>query len=239
MVNKTIAMYLRCVTGDRPRAWLDWLPWAKYCYNTSYHTALRTTPFEVVYGRPPLALVPYTAGSVRTDTVDALLRERDSFLADVCDRLLQAQEYAKKNYDAHHRPLEFAVNDWVWLRILHQPAQSLAPGPRGKLGPRFAGPFQVLECIGPVAYRLRLSDGARIHDVFHVGVLKPYKGPLPAATLALPPLHNRRPLHCPARALRAQLRRGMWHVLIQWEAMNDAEATWEPVEDFKPRFPSF
>jgi len=33
IVNKTIAMYLRCLTGDRPRAWLEWLPWAEYCYN--------------------------------------------------------------------------------------------------------------------------------------------------------------------------------------------------------------
>jgi hypothetical protein len=40
------------VTGDRPRAWVDWLSWAEYCYNTSFHTALRATPFEVVYGRP-------------------------------------------------------------------------------------------------------------------------------------------------------------------------------------------
>jgi hypothetical protein len=53
VVNKVIAMYLRCVTGDRSRAWVDWLSWAEYCYNTSFHTALRATPFEVVYGRPP------------------------------------------------------------------------------------------------------------------------------------------------------------------------------------------
>ena len=52
-VNKTIAMYLCCITGDRPRAWLDWLPWAEYVYNTAYHSALRTTPFHVVYDRYP------------------------------------------------------------------------------------------------------------------------------------------------------------------------------------------
>jgi len=56
-------MYLWCATGDRPQAWVDWLAWAEYCYNTSYHTALRATPFEVVYGRPPLALLPHTAGA--------------------------------------------------------------------------------------------------------------------------------------------------------------------------------
>lgn len=180
--------------------------------SATVHTVISTTPFEVVYGPPPPAILPYTAGSARMDTVDALLSERDSFLADVCDRLLQAQE---KHYNAHHRSLEFAVNDWVWLRILHRPAQSLVPVLCGKLGPRFAGPFQVLERIGPVAYRLCLPDGARIHDVFHVGVLKPYKGPLPATTPTLPPLHKGCLLHWPARALRAQLRHGVWHVLIQ------------------------
>ena len=83
-------MYLRCVTSDRPRAWVDWLPWAEYCYNTSFHTTLRTTPFEVVYGRPPPAILSYTAGSAKTDTVDGLLRERDEVLAEIRKRLLQA-----------------------------------------------------------------------------------------------------------------------------------------------------
>jgi hypothetical protein len=50
VVNKIIAMYLRCITGDRPGAWVEWLSWAEYCYNTSFHSALRATPFEVVYG---------------------------------------------------------------------------------------------------------------------------------------------------------------------------------------------
>jgi hypothetical protein len=53
VVNKVIAMYIRCVTGDQLRAWVDWLSWAEYCYNTSFDTAFCTTPFELVYGRPP------------------------------------------------------------------------------------------------------------------------------------------------------------------------------------------
>ena len=76
-------MYLRCITDDRPHTWLECLPWAEYCYNTSYHSALRTSPFQVVYGRPPPALIPYTAGSARTETVDALLQDRYVFLADI------------------------------------------------------------------------------------------------------------------------------------------------------------
>jgi hypothetical protein len=45
-VNKTISMYLRCITGDRPRSWLDWLPWAEFCYNSSYHSASKLHHFK-------------------------------------------------------------------------------------------------------------------------------------------------------------------------------------------------
>jgi hypothetical protein len=83
VVNKVIAMYLRCVTGDRPRSWVDWLSWAEYCYNTSFHIALRAIPFEVVYGRPPPPILPYTVGSAKTEAADALLRSRDEMLAEV------------------------------------------------------------------------------------------------------------------------------------------------------------
>jgi hypothetical protein len=89
----------------------------------------------------------------------------------------------------------------------------LSPWHRGKLSPQFAGPFQVVERIDPVAYRHRLPDSACIHDVFHVGVLKPFRGTPPTAPPALPPLHHGCLLHQLARALRAQLHRGIWHVL--------------------------
>jgi len=62
VVNKVIAMYFLCVTGDRPRAWVDWPSWAEYCDNTFFHTALHATPFEVVYGRPPPSILPYRWG---------------------------------------------------------------------------------------------------------------------------------------------------------------------------------
>ena len=76
-VNKTIAMYLRCITGDRPRDWLDWLPWAEFCYNL-FHSALCTSPFQVVYGRPPPSLLPYEQGSAHTEAIDDLLARRDA-----------------------------------------------------------------------------------------------------------------------------------------------------------------
>jgi hypothetical protein len=111
VVNKVIAMYLRCVTGDRPRAWVDWLSWVEYCYNTSFHTSLRATPFKVVYGQPPPPLLPYETGSAKTEVVDTLLSSRDEVHEELRQRLLQAQQVSKKYYDAAHRDEEFQVGD--------------------------------------------------------------------------------------------------------------------------------
>jgi transposase InsO family protein len=83
VTNKIITIYLRCLAGDRPRSWLRWLPWAEFCYNTSLQSALKTTPFEVVYGRPPPPLLPFQSGSTKVAAVDKQLRDRDTFIADI------------------------------------------------------------------------------------------------------------------------------------------------------------
>ena len=97
----------------------------------------------------------------------------------------------------------------------------------------------MLARVGEVAYRLQLPEGARIHDVFHVGVLKPFRGSPPSSPPALPPLRHGRPLLQPERILRSRLSRGEWQVLTQWSDLPVSEATREPVEDFRAAYPTF
>lgn len=94
-VNRVIAMYLRCLTGDRPRQWLQWLSWAEYCYNTSNHSALRDTPFRVVYGRNSPSFRDYIPGEICNQAVERQIVDRDQFLHDMRARLLQAVQHYK------------------------------------------------------------------------------------------------------------------------------------------------
>ncbi|KAF2315773.1 hypothetical protein GH714_040311 [Hevea brasiliensis] len=181
-------MYLRCFVGDKPTSWVDWLPWAEYCYNTSFHSTLHTTPFQVVYGREPPKSKTYDSGSSRVDAVDKALLDRDSILAGIHQRLQQAQQCMKIYYDKGHRDVQFAVGDLVWLSLLPYRRLSLTNTPYHKLSPKFYGPYKILRCIGEVAYQLELPPSSRIHDVFHVSLLKPFKGDPPVQVTLLPPV---------------------------------------------------
>ena len=239
VTNRILGVYLRCLAGDRPRQWLRWLPWAEYCYNTSYQTALKTTPFEVVYGRSPPTLASYRPGLARVVALDRQLYERDVFLTDIRDRLHQAQDIMKETADRSRRFVEFAVGDWVWLRLNHRAAAGITSSAAAKLAHKFYGPFQVVERIGDVAYRLQLPASARIHNVFHVVFLKKHVGDPPVAPVPLPPIDHGRAVPTPQKVLRARLNHGVWELSVQWLGLPAADTTWEPLESFKERYPSF
>ena len=80
VVNWTLEMYVRCLTGAKPKDWVRWLPWAEYYYNTRWPSAVKTTPFEAVFGRPPPNLLNYVPGTAKSQEVDESLRARDGAL---------------------------------------------------------------------------------------------------------------------------------------------------------------
>ena len=112
-------------------------------------------------------------------------------------------------------------------------------GAKGKLAPKYYGPFKVAAKIDSVAYRLELPARARIHDVFHVGLLKKYRGPPPEGSPVLPPLFQGRVYPTPSKELRARIARGLQQVLIQWEGQSASDASWEDVPAFRDRCPNF
>jgi hypothetical protein len=156
----------------------------------AYQTSLREMPFCMVYGRNPPTLRSYEPGETRVAALARDMEERSAFLADVHFRLEQAHQVHKRHYDRRHRQVSYQVGDWVLLRLRQRTMSSLPQATTSKLKPRYIGPYRVEELINDVAVRLALPPQARIHDVFHVNVLKKFLGTPPPTPPALPAIHH-------------------------------------------------
>ncbi|KAG8485950.1 hypothetical protein CXB51_020236 [Gossypium anomalum] len=144
---------LRGCVIDFRGSWEDYLPLAKFAYNNSYQTELGE---QQVLGPK---LVAHTESKVR------LIR----------DRLKEASDRQKSYADLKHKEIEFAVGDMVFLKVSPW-KKILRFGKKGKLSPRFIGPYRILKRVGPVAYQLELPPELdRIHDVFHVPMLRRFR----------------------------------------------------------------
>jgi hypothetical protein len=131
------------------------------------------------------------------------------------------------------------VGDWALLRLRQRPTASLPEAVTGKLKARFLGPYRVSEIINDVAVRLELPQQARLHDVFHVGTLKKFVGTPPAAPPPLPVIHQGAVVPEPLRVEQARLARGVRQLLVHWKGEPSSLATWEDLDDFRARYPTF
>ena len=110
---------------------------------------------------------------------------------------------------------------------------------KGKLKPWFYGPYRVSELINDVVVCLTLPPRARLHDVFHVDLLKKFVGTPLVAPPSFPDVHHGAAVHEPECAVRARLARGVHQVLIEWKGEPASAATWEDLDSFSERYPSF
>ena len=107
----------------------------------------------------------------------------------------------------------------------------------GKLKPRYYGPYKITEVINEVAVRLALPPRARLHDVFHVNLLKKFHGDPPTEPPPLPTLHHGAVTPDPERVIKSRLARGVEQVLVQWKGASAASATWEDRDSFIAKYP--
>ncbi|GKA03491.1 putative reverse transcriptase domain-containing protein [Tanacetum coccineum] len=136
---QTMEDILRACVMDFGKGWDRHLPLVEFSYNNSYHTSIKASSFEALYGR--------------------------KCRSPIC--------WAEKSYaDRRHKPLEFEVGDKVMLKV--SPWKGVIRfGKRGKLNPRYIGPFKILDKEGTLAYRLELPEQlSRVHNTFHVSNLR-------------------------------------------------------------------
>ena len=128
------------------------------------------TPYEDLYGRRCRTPIHWHETGERKYLGPELVDQATEAIQKLQQRMKSSQNRQKSYADRHRRPLEFEVGDQVFVRI------STMRGvmrfvEKGKLSPRFVGPFEILERVGKLAYRLALTG---IHKVFHVSMLRKY-----------------------------------------------------------------
>lgn len=140
--------------------------------------------------------------------------------------------------DKDHRELEFSEGEWVYLKLHGYQQTSVQKRQHPKLAPKFYGPYIIVKRISPIAYRLALPPKAKIHDVFHVSVLKKWVGVGVPIQDDLPLMSEDSQL-TPQAILDQRLQHGNPEILVHWKELSPVDATWELLSDFKLRFPTF
>ncbi|GKE60339.1 putative reverse transcriptase domain-containing protein [Tanacetum coccineum] len=169
---QTLEDMLRACVIDFGGSWDTHLPSAEFSYNNCYHSSIQCAPFEALYRRkcrPPVLWAKIGESQL---IGPELVQETTDKVVLIKERLKAARDRQKSYADNRHKPLEFKVYDQVLLKV--SPWKDVVRfGKKGKLAPRYIGPFEILKRIGHVAYRLRLpQELSSVHDTFHVSNLK-------------------------------------------------------------------
>ncbi|SLM37369.1 transposon tf2-1 partial [Lasallia pustulata] len=173
-----LEQYLRSYVNYQQDNWASLLALAKFAYNASLHSSTGKAPFKVVYGSIPRSdmltaeeLEKYSAVNGTTTEAQQLTEHLCNTRVEVRRALAKSQEYQARHYNKSHLDVIYKVGQLVWLKVKNITMER----PSQRLDWQCYGPFQIVKKIGNVAYQLNLPEELRIHDVFHVSLLRDHK----------------------------------------------------------------
>lgn len=223
-------------------SWEKYLPLAEFAYNNSYQSSIQMAPYEALYGckcRTPLCWSELKESKI---VGPELVLEAEEKVRIIRDRLKAAFDRQKSYADLKRKDIEFSVGDKVFLKVSPW-KKVLRFGKKGKLSPRFIGPYEILERVGPVAYRLALPpDLEKIHNVFHISMLRRYRSDpshiiSPESIEIQPDLtYEDEPVQILAREVKELQNKRISLVKVLWSHKIE-EATWEPEEAMRQQYP--
>ncbi|GJS84209.1 putative reverse transcriptase domain-containing protein [Tanacetum coccineum] len=240
---QTLEAMLRACVLDFRGSWDVHLPLVDFAYNNSYHSSMRCAPFEALYGRKchsPILWAEVEEGQL---IGHELVQETTKKISQIKDRLKAARDRQKSYADKRRKPLEFSVGDYVLLKV--SPWKGVVRfGKKEKLALRFVGPFEIIETVGPVAYRLDFPEELNgVHDTFHVSNLKKC---LADPTLKVPLDEIRiddklnfveEPVKILEREFKKLKRSSIAIVKVRWNSKRGPEFTWEREDQMKLKYP--
>jgi len=241
-VNQCLEAYLRCTCLAKPRSWNRWLSMAQWWYNTSYHSSLKQTPFEALFGHPAPVLPTLLNAPVSVAAVDDYLLQRQHMLQLLKKELTTAQNRMKQTADKRRSEREFEVGDRVYLKVKRFLQHSFSPLPVTKLSPKYFGPYVVLARVGKVAYKLQLPHGTPNHPVFHVSLLKKAIEPTAPTSTTLPTVaedeeNMAQPQAIIDKRITYQGTMPLTEVLVQWSHLHPENVTWEYLPALLSKYP--
>ncbi|KAJ0796576.1 putative nucleotidyltransferase, Ribonuclease H [Helianthus annuus] len=240
VVNKCLETYIRCMVLHYAESWSSWLSLAEWWYNTNYHTSIKTTPFQALYGFPPPIHVPCVHRDTKMAALDEEMCAREEAVTILRNTLHMAQNRLKQQANKHRTDRAFAEGSWVYLKLRPYIQSSLRMTGYNKFSPKYYGPFLIVQKVGEVAYKLDLPPDSQLHPVFHVSLLKAAHGP-PTKITPIPkvPRFSLQPAKMLDQRVIKMDQKVVAQVLVQWEGLPLPEATWEVKHEFQLRFPDF
>ncbi|GJS19999.1 putative reverse transcriptase domain-containing protein [Tanacetum coccineum] len=169
---QTLEDILRACVLDFGKNWDRHLPLVEFSYNNSYHAGIKAAPFEALYGRKCRSLVCWAEVEDAQLSGLAIIHETTEKIVQIKSRIQAARDRQKSYANIRRKPMVFQVGDKVMLKVSHWKGV-VRFGKRGKLNPRYVGPFKVIERVGTVTYKLELPQQlSQVHNTFHVSNLK-------------------------------------------------------------------
>jgi hypothetical protein len=171
---QTLEDMLRVCAIDFKGNWDDHLPLIEFSYNNSFHASIGMPPYEALYGRKCRSPLYWDEVGERKMLGPEMVQQTKDAIDLIRGRLVAAQDRQKKYADLARKDKEYEEGDLVLLKV--SPWKGLMRfGKKGKLSPRYIGPFEILRRIGEVAYELALPPNLQqVHNVFHVSMLRKY-----------------------------------------------------------------
>ncbi|WVZ97654.1 hypothetical protein U9M48_043170 [Paspalum notatum var. saurae] len=195
-------------------------------------------PFEALYSRRCRTPLNWSEPGERVTFGPDLVTQAEEQVKFIHSNLKRAQSRQKSYSNKRRRPLAFEEGDHVYLRV--SPMKGVHRfGVKGKLAPRYIGPFKITERCGAVAYRLELPPHlAVVHNVLHASQLKKCLR-VPEEVIEPYLTYEEQPIKILNQKQRATRRRTINFYKVQWSNHSEEEATWEQEEFLQTRYPGF
>jgi hypothetical protein len=240
---QTLEDLLRACVIDFGGNWDSHLPLIEFSYNNSYHSSTKEAPFETLYGRKCRSPVCWTEIGDAQLIGPEILQDATDKISRIREQLIISRNRQKCYADKRRKPLEFQIGDRVLLKV--SPWKGVVRfGKKGKLSPRFVGPFKIIERIGKVAYKLELPQELElVHPVFHVSNLRlcladeDLHVPLDEIHVDKTMHFVEKPVEIMERGLKRLRRSRIPIVKVRWESNRGPEFTWEREDQMKLKYP--